>query len=126
MPLIYNGQEYDFNNDGFIYGNLGTDQRGFGRNLNGKACIGAYEIDEFSGLTLINNDINIIRFLGKQFQVDSEYPFDYTVYDITGRPILHSINQRQSSVIMLNNLSSGIYLIKVISDNREHVRKIIL
>jgi hypothetical protein len=117
----------DLNNDGALNDYLQKDQRGVGRSLYGKACIGAYETGTLpSGTASVTDNRNLIAVSGNGFGVNSDYPFDYAVYDLQGRIIQSGKNLYPTTeVILSRSLTGGIYLIRVVSSNKQQAGKMI-
>jgi predicted outer membrane repeat protein len=115
----------DFDNDGNFNGYLQKDQRGFVRNLKGKACMGAYEIGTMSRILPVTENQNLISVSGNQFKVDSKYPFDYAVYDAIGKIVQSGKKQSPEMEVKFRNLyPEGVYIIKVVVEEKRQSRRV--
>jgi hypothetical protein len=50
---------------------------------------------------------------------------EITVYDVTGRIILHDVTHRQGAIVSFETCSSGVYFIHIISEGKKLIKKII-
>ena len=117
----------DVDNDGEKTGTLATDQRGVQRDLNGKACIGAYEYtDEGSFLPGLASDESMARLVGKQIRVNASTDFTCTVYDLQGKPHLAGTHAAHDNIINVAHLPQGTYIVKIDTPARHEALKIIL
>ncbi|MDR2087070.1 MAG: T9SS type A sorting domain-containing protein [Dysgonamonadaceae bacterium] len=114
--------DIDVDNDGNTLGYLQYDQRGILRNREGKACIGAYETGTASEIPVTEKQ-NLISVSGNRFKVNSESPFDYEIYDVTGKTVRSGKKQRPGTEVEVRNLFPGVYLIKVAAGNQTQIKK---
>jgi predicted outer membrane repeat protein len=115
----------DLDNDRNLDGYLQKDQRGVVRNLEGKACIGAYETGTALGISSVAGNNGLIVFSGNRFRVNSSQAFDYRVYDISGKILQSGEKQTPETKVQLHVLHPGVYLVEVVSGSRREVNKII-
>lgn len=119
--------EADLDNDGEKTGTLATDQRGVQRNLDGRACIGAYEYtDEGSFLPGIAPDGSMVQLAGKQLLVNAPADYTCTVYDLQGKPHLTGAHAAHDHVIDIAHLPQGAYIVRIDTPARHEALKIIL
>ena len=117
----------DVDNDGEKTGTLATDQRGVQRNLDGRACIGAYEYtDEGSFLPGIAPDGSMVQLAGKQLLVNAPADYTCTVYDLQGKPHLTGAHAAHDHVIDIAHLPQGAYIVRIDTPARHEALKIIL
>ena len=117
----------DVDNDGEKTGTLATDQRGVQRNLDGRACIGAFEYtDEGSFLPGTTPDGDMVQLAGKQLLVNAPADFTCTVYDLQGKPHLAGTHAAHDNIINVAHLPQGTYIVKIDTPARHEALKIIL
>ena len=108
-------------------GTLATDQRGVQRNLDGRACIGAFEYtDEGSFLPGTTPDGDMVQLAGKQLLVNAPADFTCTVYDLQGKPHLTGAHAAHDHVIDIAHLPQGAYIVRIDTPARHEALKIIL
>jgi hypothetical protein len=121
--------DVDLNNDGDKNDVLSLDQRGLGRNLTGKASIGAYEYNGsvVTGINPVANNVsNIISFNNSEIHVHATAGYVCSVYDISGKKQLEVSKSVSGNTINVSSLPKGIYIVKVKSQREEAVKKIII
>lgn len=60
------------------------------------------------------------------FYVDADLPFEFEMYDLTGKLLLKDTNAQMQKEININAFSSGIYMLKIHSvDGAEYVHKLV-